>query len=128
MQTTWNEQVSNHFVNFNRPTPMVEIEQSTQPLVDASKRASEAIAGKLERLNHIQTQMEIMSREEEALKGDIKNYMGSCSILIDANGTPLVSYKSQTKTSLDQAKFKASYPELFAMYSRQTSVRPFRII
>lgn len=125
VQTVWNEQVSNHFVNFNRPLIR---EGERQSLIDTPKRASELITGKLLRLNHIQGQKDVLTREEEALKEDIKAYMGSCSLLVDANGTPLVSYKSQTKTVLDTAKFKAAYPELFSMYSKQTSVRPFRII
>mgnify|MGYP003352945840 CR=1 FL=1 len=126
IQTVGYESVANPFVNFNRPK--VESDIDNQPLIDASKRASGAIAGKLERVIHLQNQINILSREEETLKGDIKSYMGSCSMLIDAKGIPLVSYKSQTKTVLDTAKFKASYPDLFTLYSRQTHVRPFRII
>jgi len=86
--TTPTESMISQFVNFNRL--IVEKEQQTQPLVDIPKRASEAITGKLERLSHLQGQMDVLSREEESLKEDIKAYMGSCSLLTDSNGRPLV--------------------------------------
>jgi hypothetical protein len=122
IQTIGYEQVTDHFVNFNRPRV------KTREEVDTPKKASDVIIGKLERLNHVQDQLSTLNREEEALKEDIKAYMGSCSVLIGSDERPLVSYKIQTKTVLDKAKFKAAYPELFGMYSKQTRVRSFRII
>ena len=111
------------FVNFNRA--MV---RETQPVSDSPVTATRDVQHKLARLVQLHSLRETLEREEEALKGEIKERMGESSLLVDGQGTPLVSYKTQVKTVLDTAKFKTAHPDLFAVYSRQTSARPFRIL
>lgn len=111
------------FVNFNR-----ERIRETQPVSDSPLTATREVQQKLSRLVQLHSLRETLEREEEALKGEIKDRMGESSLLVDAQGTPLVSYKTQVKTVLDTAKFKTTHSDLFALYSRQTSARPFKIL
>ena len=113
------------FVNFNRS--MVR-ENRNNPLSDSPVTATREVQQKLARLVQLHSLRETLEKEEEALKGEIKDRMGESSLLVDVQGTPLVSYKTQVKTVLDTAKFKTAHPDLFTLYSRQTSARPFRIL
>lgn len=113
------------FVNFNRERIR---EKQNEPASDSPVTATQGVQHKLARLVQLHALRETLEREEEALKGEIKEGMGDASLLVDGQGTPLVSYKTQVKTVLDTAKFKTAHPDLFAVYSRQTSARPFRIL
>lgn len=80
---------------------------------------------KIKAIRELQSLIEEANAELEALKGEIKAYMGDCEAL--RAGEYKITYKTVTSTKLDTAAFKKAMLELAAAFSKEITTRRFCI-
>jgi predicted phage-related endonuclease len=71
----------------------------------------------------LKQQAEELMKEQEAV---IKKFMGANQLLLDANGTQLASWRSQTANRFDTTGFKKAHPDLAKEFNKTTESRVFR--
>jgi len=62
---------------------------------------------------------------EQHYKAQIQIAMADAEALVTEDGTPLVTWRSSDRTSVDSKRLRAEAPELFDSFSRTISVRTF---
>jgi len=63
---------------------------------------SPEIEGKCNKLKEVRAAIKTLSEEEEALKNQVKYYMGNCGILVSSEGKAMATYKSpKARVSVD---------------------------
>lgn len=114
--------------NLNPPEPVTLSDMSRLyrfDIADAIETNGD-IAIKVARYAEIGNQIKELELEQDILKANIQAYMGNHSILtIDSK--PLLTWKSQSRTTFDSTRFKADHPELADRYSKTASSRVFRL-
>lgn len=80
----------------------------------------------VERLSEVKRQIKALEEEEKALENEIKAMLLDCDTGM-AFGRPVVTWKSQSKTSFDSASFKKDRPDIWNAYQKTTSVRYLRL-
>lgn len=63
----------------------------------------------------------------DGAKKDIAAFMGDAEKLVDSSGATLATFASHERTSIDSARLKAERPDVYAEFSKTSTVRPFRI-
>ncbi len=79
--------------------------------------------GAYETLRHDIAQKEA---EQEIFKMTIGEFMGDAGRLVDRAGTKLATWLAHNRTSVDTAKLRELYPEIYEELAVQSTVRPFR--
>lgn len=95
--------------------------------VAAAIMASEQALDRIEDLRWAKNEIARLEKLCEPLEVALRAEIGDSEGLIDADGRPLCSWKSQTATRLDAARLKAEQPEIFSTYSKTTTSRVFRL-
>ena len=83
----------------------------------------------LEAIRAREKAVEMKKEADETLKTQeaiIKNFMGENQLLLDADGSRLVSWKTQTANRFDTKGFKQAHPELANEFNKSTESRVFR--
>ncbi len=70
--------------------------------------------------------IEELTAMNENIKNDILDIMGNDQTHVE--GTAKVSNKTVISSRFDSTGFKKAYPELFAVYSRETSYKRFCVL
>ena len=81
------------------------------------------IAAKIRELRELQTLIAEAEEASEAIKDEIKAFMGEEEEL--HAGEYKVTWKSVTSTKLDTAALKKALPEVAARFSKETTARRF---
>ncbi len=68
---------------------------------------------------------EVQARAE-MLKLMIQKYMGENSLLVDSEGKKLVSWKTQSRETIDTKRLREEMPEIFEKFSKQSTTRVFK--
>jgi predicted phage-related endonuclease len=63
----------------------------------------------------------------EVLDIQLKNFIGSNSVLTDPSGKPLATWKSQTTSRIDTSRLKVEQPAIAKEYTKSTETRVLRI-
>lgn len=79
----------------------------------------------LERLALYEKDAKLLKEKMEAIKNALKLRMGMCTNA--ACGRWTVTWKDETRTTIDSKRLKAEAPETFAMYSKTSTTRPLKI-
>lgn len=117
----------------NRQPPEIDGSDSTMNTL-ASIYPTELVAGRVQLTNRaaaLLADIEAMKAEQDALKESINRAKATIMQEIgDADGGQCdgwrVSWKAQTRNSIDVAALKRDYPEIYQKYSKTTTSRVFR--
>ena len=84
---------------------------------------SDAVGYKLERMDALKKEIKEMQAEVDQIKAETMGEMGldACGVV----GPWTVTWKTQTRTSLDGKKLKAEHPDLYNQYAKITESRVF---
>ena len=96
--------------------------RDTGEVVKATAELAEAV----HRIKKLREVAKVHAEEEERLLNLIKAEMKDAAVL-EYDGQPLCSWKTQTAKRFNQTKFKQLQPELFAQYVHASESRVFRI-
>ena len=88
-----------------------------------SKIADQEIIDTVSRINEIKSQIDQLKSEEENLKHAIGMFLEDSSYLLNSLGDEILSYKTQTKTTVDSKKLKSENPEIYEKYSKTSESR-----
>lgn len=80
----------------------------------------------VERLVEVKSQIKILEDEEKALSDQIKATLRNSETGM-VLGRPAVTWKSQTRKSFDEVRFRDECPDVWAKYQREIVMRCFRI-
>jgi len=72
-------------------------------------------------------QAKVLEAHQTALEFTVKAALGESSTLVDASGTPLATWRSQTVNRLDQARLKKEAPEVFQSFTTASTHRVLRL-
>ena len=67
-------------------------------------------------------------KRNDAIKTVFQNSMKDAQILEDSNGEKVATWKTQTRSSLDQKQMKISAPDICAKYTKEQTIRRFSVI
>lgn len=79
------------------------------------------------RLKNVKVNAKALDVQEEELKTAIAVFMREASTLIDASGHQLLTYKSQSRTTVDSKALRQDHPALAEQYNRTTSFKVMRV-
>ncbi|NYZ69347.1 YqaJ viral recombinase family protein [Endozoicomonas sp. SM1973] len=96
--------------------------QDNGEVIEANNEVLELV----ERNKEVKQQMKSLQQELNSNSFEIKNYMGSNSVLTDSTGKKLCSWKYQTAKRIDTTAFKENEPLLAAQYTKDVESRVFR--
>lgn len=68
-----------------------------------------------------------LEEQEERLTFQVAAFMGDATTLLDLNGLPVLTYKQQSRTTLDSKGIKKDHPGIYDAYSNVSSFRVMRI-
>ncbi len=88
--------------------------------------ASAAVAAAVGELRAAQDDRKDAEEREERAKGIIAGYMRDADTLTQ-RGSKILTWRSQTRKSLDTKALAAAHPELAAQFERETSFRVMRV-
>jgi predicted phage-related endonuclease len=94
---------------------------------DDLKYASSEVDLKLEELVKLQTERKNIEKQEELLKADIMDYMGSSSLLKSNTGYK-ISWKPQTQHRVNIELLKKQQPEIYNRFVCNINIRPFKLL
>jgi len=94
---------------------------------DNLKYASSEVDLKLEELVKLQTERKNIEKQEELLKADIMDYMGSSSLLKSNTGYK-ISWKAQTQYRVNIELLKKQQPEIYNRFIYNINIRPFKLL
>jgi len=94
---------------------------------DDLKYASSEVDLKLEELVKLQTERKNIEKQEELLKADIMDYMGSSSLLKSNTGYK-ISWKPQTQHRINIELLKKQQPEIYNRFVCNINIRPFKLL
>jgi predicted phage-related endonuclease len=94
---------------------------------DDLKYASSEVDLKLEELVKLQTERKNIEKQEELLKADIMDYMGS-SYLLKSNTGYKISWKPQTQHRVNIELLKKQQPEIYNRFVCNINIRPFKLL
>lgn len=77
-------------------------------------------------LETIKKSIKELETAEDQIKADICELMGE-SEFAEINGTLAATWKTSTRTSLDQKKLEQDHPALVEKYKKQSTIRTFRV-
>lgn len=89
--------------------------------------ATPEVALAVTHLQEIKQQQDELEADADALSLAIRTCMADASILTDAAGNNLATWKAQSRSQFDYAGFKAKHPDLYAQFSAKQSTRVFRL-
>lgn len=89
--------------------------------------ADEAIEKIVAELKGIKADIKQLDAREESCKVTIAAFMQECSELISLHGAELLTFKEQSRTSLDSKALRQDHPGLAEQYSKTTSFRTMRL-
>lgn len=89
--------------------------------------ATDAIFKTLSDLATLNATAKEIEGQQENLKTQVGQFMGSAGRLTDRAGTILATWLAHERTNIDTKALKARYPEIYAELASTTTVRPFRI-
>ncbi len=90
--------------------------------------ATPAIAKAIEQLRETTAQIKPLEQTAGELELQVKTFMGeNAEVLVDREGKPLSTWKTQTANRLDSTRLKAEQPELYAAYLKASTSRVFRL-
>lgn len=78
-------------------------------------------------LKDIRDSIKKLQQQEEAKKIEICNYLQDASILLDADGSSLVTWKNQEANRMDLESFKKTHPKLYREFLKKSETRVLRI-
>lgn len=70
-----------------------------------------------------------MKQDEDKLKAlelDIKGHIGTCSMVVDKDDTPLLTWKAHQERRLQLEQLKTDHPDLVEEYTKKSDVRVMR--
>lgn len=108
-------------VAWTRETVQTRFPQPTREVVELGPRAAELVA----ELNTVKAEEKLITQKRERIEGDL------CDLLGDAgtgtvNGEVVVTWKSQSRRSLDQKALKEAHPDLVEQYTKESNFRVLR--
>ncbi|MBM4076071.1 MAG: hypothetical protein FJ267_10540 [Planctomycetes bacterium] len=74
----------------------------------------------------IKKSMKDLETAEDQIKADICEAMGEAEFAT-INGVLAATWKTSTRTTLDQKKLEQDHPALVAKYKKQSTIRTFRV-
>ena len=80
----------------------------------------------LKSLETIKKSIKELETAEDQIKADVCELMG-VSEFATINGTLAATWKTSTRTSLDQKKLEQDHPALVEKYRKQSTIRTFRV-
>lgn len=93
----------------------------------ATVEASEGIIGDVVELRNLLAHLKQMEAEKERIADRLREAFGPAAVLVDAQGKPLATYKTQTAQRFDQRAFGEAHPQLLAEFKRASESRVLRI-
>lgn len=96
--------------------------QDAGTVVQADAETLEAV----NRLRDIKAQIKPLEDEFEAIKHQVQLYMRDCAVL-EHDGKPLLTWKTQASRRFDQTAFAAAHPDLFEQFKAVSHTRVFRL-
>ena len=99
---------------------------STYPEASSNTADLSAYAHLLSELKDVQFQKKELSTIEDELKAKIAGLLGDADTgLVD--GTAMVTWKNQSRTSFDSKRFSADHPDLAEAYTKSSTFRVLRV-
>ena len=122
-----NDIIENQWLNGFPPSPSNydEAKAIWFGSTDGAIEADEAIAKKVERIDEIKEQIKNLEAEKDSLQTKVVDFMQDKSTLMHM-GVKLATYKKQSKTSFDSARFKSEHEALFNQYQKTTEYMVLR--
>jgi len=82
----------------------------------------------LKELIVVQAQIKELEKKEEELQLALTNSIKDLGDILILNGAPVISWKAQTKSSIDTKALKEKFPEIAAQFERISETRILRIL
>jgi putative phage-type endonuclease len=89
--------------------------------------ATDAVFKTLSDLATLNATAKELESQQENLKMQVTEFMGSAGRLTDRAGTILATWLAHERTTIDAKQLKARHPEIYQELASTTIVRPFRI-
>lgn len=89
--------------------------------------ANQKITSALADLRHVRLQISELETNKQQIEDEIKSAIGDASTLVDAFGTPLATWKTQTSKRIDIKALRLMHPDIAEKYSTETESRVFRL-
>lgn len=85
------------------------------------------LAGTIEQIRQLNDAINKLEERRDALKADIIEALGEAEAGA-VDGTVVVTYRSQTRSTFDVKKFRDQNPKLAESYTRTSVTRSFRFV
>ena len=76
-----------------------------------------------EELRTIKSDIKDLEEREKEIQGELAGYINDCTWLTMPDGRRLMSYATQTRTTVDSTKLKQEHPDIFNQYSKTSEYR-----
>lgn len=110
------------------PEPLTSAElQAACPVGDGSMpEAENEVAVMIGEIRNLQGQIKELKAREEAIAEEVKMAIGQADGLT-IGGEKAVTWKGQSRTSVDSKKLKADYPDVYEQVIKTSSFRTFKV-
>jgi len=117
-----------HVLKENPPQPRsLHDAQSLYPMPEATGcQATKQVQEDLGQLACVMEAKKKLAEREESIKVRVMGYMKNHETLLDGK-TILATWKGQKRSILDTGQLKTNHPELYTQYSKEQTIRVFRL-
>jgi len=110
------------------PRTLEDIRKRYAVSVDTKILATDEIKKNIQQLAELKKRREEIERQEDELRLNIQMFIGENSLVVDEEGRPLASFRSQNKSSVDSTRLKKEHPALMEQYQKNSTVRVFKLL
>jgi putative phage-type endonuclease len=117
-------------VETDTPPPVATLADAAKRWPRSTENRVVALSGHAHLVGQIRSlkdEIKRLEKEAEARELQLKTFLQESELLVDSDGHPLCTWKTQTSQRLDTAALKSEMPDVAAQYTKETQSRVFRL-